>query len=63
MEIRMFEDNIIEINYYSTYLSKTVQDMKFYEYDPYLKEVQIYLQKKNYSVPITTLLLQISVVS
>lgn len=50
MEIRMFEDNIIEINFYSTYLSKTVQDMKFYEYDPYLKEVQIYLQKKNYIV-------------
>lgn len=44
----MFEDNIIEINYYSTYVPKTVQDMKFYEYDPYLKEVQIYLQKKNY---------------
>lgn len=41
MEIWMFEDNIMETNYNSTYLFKTVQDMKFYEYDPYLKEVQI----------------------
>lgn len=37
MEIWISEDNIMETNYYSTYLFKTVQDMKFYEYNPYLK--------------------------